>query len=189
MFIQNFLWTTLPSPSLSQKLLPLKWLLSSIILSFIEEWLFRGLIFKILLKYMRPLLAIIFSSLLFAYFHFRPHYEISSHISYATFLDSFYYLYKVIFCTLANISYLNFLIIFAFGCLLAMIYFHTQNLSAPIGLHAGVVFTFMYLKIYISFPTSHHFFCSNNLLDSPFPLVVIIVAIIVFHLYYVCQKV
>jgi hypothetical protein len=74
--------------------------------------------------------------------------------------------------------------IFALGCLLATVYFCTQNLLASVGLHSGIVFALMLLKEWISFPTSNFFFGSNDLFNSPLALLAILFFTISFPSYY-----
>jgi membrane protease YdiL (CAAX protease family) len=134
---------------------------------------------------MKPFLAIIFSSLLFAYFHFRPNYEPNPNFTFATFADGFHCFYAVAFRSLVGISWFKFSIIFALGCLLATVYFHTKNLLASVGLHGGIVFTLMVLKKWIFFPSSNFFFGSDDLSNSPLALLVILFLTISFSSYHI----
>jgi membrane protease YdiL (CAAX protease family) len=161
-----------------------KSLLGAMALSFLEEWLFRGLIFKILLNPVKPFLATIFSSLLFAYFHFRPHYEPNPSSRFATLGDGFHCLYEVTFRSLVGISWFKFSIIFSLGCLLATVYFRTRNLLASVGLHGAIVFTLMIFREWIYFPATNFFFGSNDLFNSPLALLVILFFTISFSAYY-----
>ncbi|MDR0590397.1 MAG: CPBP family intramembrane metalloprotease [Puniceicoccales bacterium] len=183
MLMQGFCWES-ADPLRSPKLLLPKLLSGAIVLSIIEEWLFRGLIFQIFLRCVRPFYAIIFSSLLFAYFHFRPNYTVSAQNTFVTLSDSFSCLAEILFHTFSNISLLKFSILFTFGCLLATIYFYVKNLSAPIGFHSGVVFALMYFKRYIFFPDSHYFFGANDILNSPFVLLATTIFTASIHRYF-----
>jgi membrane protease YdiL (CAAX protease family) len=183
MLVQDFCWES-ADPLCSPKLLLTKSLLGAIVLSIIEEWLFRGLIFRIFLQCVRPLYAIIFSSLLFAYLHFRPHYTVSAQNTFVTLFDSFSCLTEILFYTISHISLLKFSIFFTFGCLLATTYFHAKNLSAPIGLHSGAVFVLMYFKQHIFFPNSHPFFGANDMLYSPFALIAIGLSTALIHQFF-----
>jgi membrane protease YdiL (CAAX protease family) len=173
-----FLDFTLKAPS---SFFLLRVLVGTLIIALTEEWLFRGLIFKLLLQKMRPLFATIWSALIFAYFHFRPPYALPTSHRLATFSDGFYCLYEVIFHSLAGISWFKFLIIFSFGYLLAMVYFYAQRLRAVIGLHVGVVFSLTIFKTCVSFPLRHPLFGSNDLFDSPLALSLIILTIALTH--------
>jgi membrane protease YdiL (CAAX protease family) len=183
MLMQDFRWEP-ADPSRPLGLLLLKSLLGAITLSIVEEWLFRGLILQIFLRCVRPFYAIILSSLLFAYFHFRPDYTVSAQNTFVTLSDSFLCLAEILFYTFGPISLLKFSILFTFGCLLATTYFHVKNLSAPIGLHSGAVFALMSFKGHIFFPTSHPFFGANDPLNSPFVLLAIAFFIAIIHQYF-----
>jgi membrane protease YdiL (CAAX protease family) len=154
----------------------------------LEEWLFRGLILNILLRHGKTFLATIFSSFIFAYFHFRPNYRIDSPQAIATLMDGFHCFYEVIFYSLAGISWFKFLILFVLGYFLAMFYVYIQELEAPIGLHGGIVFSLAIFRKCISFSETHPFFGSNDLLDSPCALMLIILTILSTHLYYFCYR-
>jgi membrane protease YdiL (CAAX protease family) len=158
-----------------------KALLGALLVALLEEWLFRGLIFKLLLRKMRPVLAFASSAFIFAYFHFRPTYSLPITQELTTFSNGFYCLYEVIFHSLVGISWFKFLIIFSLGYLLASVYFHTQRLTAAIGLHAGIIFSLTIFKKFTTFPITHPLFGSNDLFDSPLALLLIISATILFR--------
>jgi membrane protease YdiL (CAAX protease family) len=152
-------------------------LASALLIGVLEEWLFRGIIFRLLLEKLRPPLAIVLSAFIFAYFHFRPAYALAT-IGEATFSDGFRCCYEVIFHSLVGISWFKFSIIFFLGYLLAAVYFRVGRLGAAMGLHAGIIFSLTIFKGCIFFPTAHSFLGSNDLFDSPLALGVIIFAII-----------
>jgi membrane protease YdiL (CAAX protease family) len=155
-----------------------KALLGALLIALLEEGLFRGLIFRLLLDKMRPVLAFTSSAFIFAYLHFRPTYSFPLTRELATFSNGFYCLYKLIFHSLIGISWFKFLIIFSFGYLLASVYFYTQKLTAAIGLHAGVIFSLTIFKNCTTFPITRPIFGSNDLFDSPLALSLIILAAI-----------
>jgi membrane protease YdiL (CAAX protease family) len=187
MLVQDFCWES-GDPLRPLGLLLPKLLLGAIALSIVEEWLFRGLIFQIFLRCVRPFYATVLSSLLFAYFHFRPHYSVSTQNTFVTLADSFSCLTEILFYTFSHISLLKFSILFTFGCLLATTYFLSKNLSAPIGLHSGAVFVLMSCKQHIFFPTSHSFFGANDTLNSPFVLLAITLFTALIHQFLSPQK-
>ncbi|MDR2806930.1 MAG: CPBP family intramembrane metalloprotease [Puniceicoccales bacterium] len=184
MLALDFVWTYPRHFQGLENLLPLKFLLCALALSLIEEWLFRGLIFKIFLKHMHPFLAIIFSSFVFTYFHFRSNYAINLNHEFATLSDGFRCLYEVVCHAFVNVVYLKFLIIFVFGCLLAAIYCYIPTLLSCVGLHTGVVFTLMMSREYLLFPITHPWLGSDHFLDSPLALLFMIVLIVLLHLRY-----
>ncbi|MDR2200517.1 MAG: CPBP family intramembrane metalloprotease, partial [Puniceicoccales bacterium] len=174
----DFSFTPLKIPLL------VKFLLAAAFLSFLEEWLFRGLIFGAMVNAMKPFQAIIFSSLIFAYFHFSPRYSIPAHHTFLNLSDGFRCFYENIFPGLNHIAYLKFLIIFSLGCLLATVYFHSKNLFTAIGLHGGIVFALMICKTCFSFPVTNSFFGSNHLFDSPLAILLIATVGIGIHSYH-----
>jgi membrane protease YdiL (CAAX protease family) len=168
----NFSWNT-PSYWFIAKSL-----LGVVPITLFEEWLFRGLIFNILLQRWKTFLATIFSSLIFAYFHFRPNYKIDSPQAIATLMDGFRCFYEVIFHSLVGISWFKFWILFSLGYFLATLYVYVQKLEAPIGLHAGIISTLVIFRKCITFSEVRPFFGSDNLLDSPYAFILIIFAIL-----------
>ncbi|MDR1591211.1 MAG: CPBP family intramembrane metalloprotease [Puniceicoccales bacterium] len=171
MVFLNFRWEVLPAFSLVRAFA------GALLIGVLEEWLFRGIIFKFLLDEMRPSFAFILSAFIFAYFHFRPTYSLSA-VREATFSDGFFCLYEVIFHSLAGISWFKFAIIFSLGYLLAAIYFRTGKLSAAMGFHGGIIFSLTIFKGSLFFSGAHVFLGSNDLFDSPLALAVIILTII-----------
>jgi membrane protease YdiL (CAAX protease family) len=171
----NFSWNTPPHWFIAKSLLGV------IPIALLEEWLFRGLIFNILLRRWKTFLTTVFSSLIFAYFHFRPNYKIDSSQSIATLADGFRCFYEIIFHSLVGISWFKFWILFSLGYFLATIYIYAQKLEAPIGLHAGIISTLIIFRKCIIFSEVHPFFGSNDLLDSPFAFILLILAILLTH--------
>ncbi|MDR0417818.1 MAG: CPBP family intramembrane metalloprotease [Puniceicoccales bacterium] len=165
-----------------------KSLLGAILIAFLEEWLFRGLILNILLQNGKTFFATLFSSFIFAYFHFRPNYRIDSPQTVATLADGFHCFYEVVFHSLVGISWVKFLILFAVGYFLAMFYVYVQELEAPIGLHGGIVVSLTIFRRCINFSETHSFWGSNDLLNSPCALVLIIFIILLTHFYYFCCR-
>jgi membrane protease YdiL (CAAX protease family) len=158
--------------------------LSVLLLSFLEEWLFRGLIFKILLSSIKPFHAVIFSALIFAYFHFSPRYSVPLHHTFLDLSDGFRCFYENILPGLNHIAPFKFLVIFSLGCLLATAYFHRKNLFAATGLHGGIVFTLIICRACFSFSATNSFFGDNHLFNSPLAILLIATASIGIHGYY-----
>ncbi|MDR2812417.1 MAG: CPBP family intramembrane metalloprotease [Puniceicoccales bacterium] len=171
-----FLDFTLRAPSF---FFLLKTLIRVLLIALLEEWLFRGLIFNLLLRRMRPAVAFVVSAFIFAHLHFRPTLSVASGL--ATFYDGFYCLYEVIFRSLVGISWFKFLILFSLGYLLATVYFYTRKLGAAVGIHAGIIFSLAIFKTCVSFSAVHSFFGSDDLFDSPLALLVIIAATVFSH--------
>ena len=110
-----------------------------IMASLIEEWLFRGVLFALLIRSLSPRNTIIGLSLFFAAVHFlKPHSEISAPIH----SDSGFELLGQIGIKFLHIEqFLGvFLTLFAVGVVLAYARHKTGMLWLSIGLHAGWVF-------------------------------------------------
>jgi len=123
------------------------------ILGFLEELVFRGLIMRSAYSAWGVWSAMIFSSLFFAYKHFKVPKTIWQNIPsvdvptwdlgfLAAYYDSVGILYTM------NIPV--FLSLFMFGMLLCAIYIRTKTLMAPIALHAGIVFCIQNYKKYFN---------------------------------------
>jgi membrane protease YdiL (CAAX protease family) len=113
--------------------------LASIFVPLIEELFFRGLILGIFLRSMSRLIAIVFSSLLFAIVHFLKAPEESSDavtwasgfISIAHSFDQF----REPLLVLGGLATL-----FVLGCVVADARIQRRSLMLPIGLHSGWIF-------------------------------------------------
>ena len=133
----------LPEFSLINLFFLLKIIIGVSLLSFFEEWLFRGIIFKSIRQILPDIFAIIGASLLFAYFHFRPQYQPPV---YYNLFSGFQCLYEVIFHTLKFIAWDKFALLFSFGALLSSAYNYTKSLLAPIGIHFGTVIALVFFQ-------------------------------------------
>jgi len=125
-----------PNEAISLSLVS-KALLSGIVVALIEETLFRGLFFKISLKFHHVSVAIIISSLFYAILHFiKPYSHLDS--SSVNWLSGF----EVIYYSFAGLSQLSFddlLALFSVGILLALVRYKTNTLAYCIGLHSSWV--------------------------------------------------
>ena len=126
-----------PSATLSSTLL-IKSLIAGLIIALIEETLFRGLFFKLTLKWHNALTAVVVSSFFYAILHFiKP----IDHIDQNTL--TIYSGAEVLlnaFIGLMSMQISDFAALFAVGTLLALVRFKTNSLTFCIGLHASWVF-------------------------------------------------
>lgn len=115
-----------------------------IMASLVEEWLFRGVLFALLLRSLSPWKVIIGLSVFFAAVHFlKPYSEITEPIHNGS---GFELLGQIGVKFLHIDQFLGvFLTLFAVGVVLAYARHKTGALWLPIGLHAGWVFT---MKMY-----------------------------------------
>ncbi len=108
--------------------------------AFLEEFLFRGVLFALILRTLRPLPALVFLSSFFAIVHFlKP----PDHLEYPPVTwDSGFWLLGEIFGQLGNVDFLlaELVLLFCVGWVLGWARLKTGSLWLPIGLHAGWVF-------------------------------------------------
>ncbi|UPA28309.1 MAG: CPBP family intramembrane metalloprotease [Verrucomicrobiota bacterium] len=169
---------------LFQKLTPyfvVKSFLGALVVAVLEEWIFRGMIFQSLRMHCPQIIAIIFSSLIFAYLHFRPAPIVQQDIG---LWSGFQYLYSYLFETVFSIRWAQFGLLFSFGFLLAAITSTTQTLKAAIGLHFGTVFTLMLLRQALIYNDHAAVFNVNTMISMPLAYVLIYV----FSAYFLTKK-
>ena len=114
----------------------------------LEEIFFRGAILGLLLRTLRPITALLFSSALFAFVHFlRPPETWSLPLNEVTWTSGFQAL-SAILATFKNTDFLlaEFATLFAVGCVLAAARLRTGQLWASMGLHGGWVFGLKYFS-------------------------------------------
>jgi membrane protease YdiL (CAAX protease family) len=117
--------------------------LSAVVVAMLEEWLFRGMIFGLFAKAMKPVRALFWTTLVFATLHFlKPDEDV--HIAQVDWSSGFALLPYVFHqftepaMLLAGLTTL-----FTLGWLLGYARLRTGSLWMGIGIHAGVVFVKM----------------------------------------------
>lgn len=109
----------------------------------VEEWLFRGILLGLWLRFTRPLTAGVGCSLVFALLHFL---ELPAHaaISHPEAAWAGFELLGKILLNFADPTFLiaDFTTLFGVGCVLAWARIRTGALWLPIGLHAGWILAF-----------------------------------------------
>ncbi|MEM9080657.1 MAG: CPBP family intramembrane glutamic endopeptidase [Verrucomicrobiota bacterium] len=114
------------------------------IVALIEEFLFRGILLGIFFRALRPVLAIVLLSLLFACLHFMQPPDGLSVSDPEAWTAGFEFLGLIASRFLSPISILfEFTTLFIVGLILAATRFATASLWLPIGLHAGWVFALL----------------------------------------------
>ncbi|MGB0372955.1 MAG: lysostaphin resistance A-like protein [Opitutales bacterium] len=122
----------------------MKALLGALLVSFLEEYVFRSLIWKAFAMW-RPLLGgIVFASIFFSYTHYKMPDELWNayegpvglqaglYVAWGTMIGVFY-----------DASLLDFINLFLLGVWLSMLRTRTNNLARSMGLHAGIVFALL----------------------------------------------
>jgi uncharacterized protein len=111
--------------------------------SLLEEWLFRGLLLGLWLRYSRALAACIGTSLFFAFVHFLAPPEGAAIVNPSAPLAGFELLGKILLhFTNPTFFITDFATLFAVGMILAMARLRTGALWFSIGLHAGWILAF-----------------------------------------------
>lgn len=126
-----------PSSTLSSSLL-IKSLIAGLIVALIEETLFRGLFFKLTLKWHNAFAAVVVSSFFYAILHFIKPVEHIDQNTLTIFSGAEVLLNA--FSGLTSMQTGDFLALFAVGTLLALVRLKTKTLTFCIGLHASWVF-------------------------------------------------
>ena len=149
-----------PDASLSLSII-LKALLAGVTVALIEETLFRGLFFKLSLRWHNAISAILISSFFYAILHFiKPDIHIDqTHLS----MISGFEVIMNAFKGLSSLQADDFLALFSVGILLATVRYKTQSLNHCIGLHASWVFLIKICKdLTDGNPSSDWAFLSGN---------------------------
>ena len=116
-----------------------KVLVASMIVPFIEETFFRGIVLGVLLRTGRKYMAILAVSALFAAVHFfKAPERTSAIVTWISGLNSIAHSFGQIGDPMTLAS--AFATLFLFGCVLAVARVHTHSLWLPIGLHSGLIF-------------------------------------------------
>ena len=116
-----------------------KVLVASIIVPFIEEAFFRGLVLGALLRTGRKYVAILAVSAVFAAVHFfKAPERTSAIVTWISGLNSIAHSFGRVGEPMMVAS--AFATLFVFGCILAVARVRTHSLWLPIGLHAGLIF-------------------------------------------------
>ena len=135
------------------KLIP-KIFLPTVVVSLLEEWIFRGLLLGLWLRYARPVTACVGSSLLFAFLHFLKPPASTVIQDPAHVLAGFELFGKILLHFTEPLFFLTaFACLFLVGLILAWARVRTGALWFSIGLHAGWIFTFKgFNKLYQDVP-------------------------------------
>ncbi len=116
-------------------------LAGGVAVSFLEETLFRGVIFRCFYSVTRPVLAIVLTSAFFAYAHFKHPDALFADANTAADMQAGWSMaFWTLFGIFKSFQWLPFLNLFMFGNLLCLVFVRSRSLMSPAGLHAGAVF-------------------------------------------------
>jgi membrane protease YdiL (CAAX protease family) len=123
-------------------------LVGALLIGFAEETFFRGFVFRTFYTAMRPALAVILSSMFFAYLHFKMADEVMAHIpsNEIGIDDGLYAIWGSVTAFTTGFNGLLFFNLCLVGILLHLAFLYSRNLWACVGLHAGWVFVIQTLS-------------------------------------------
>lgn len=117
---------------------------ASLILAFLEELIFRGLIFRVCYCFSQPIIAALLCSLFFAYKHFKITGNFMNLLPggghTAPWDVGWFFAYYDAVAIGSCFHFVQFASLAMFGMLLCAIYVRTKTLLAPIATHAALVF-------------------------------------------------
>jgi len=160
--------------------------LGAIVVGFLEEIIFRSLIMRSFYSAWGAKVAILLSSLFFAYKHFKVPNTIFQGIAEGVHTAHWYTGFQIAYYDSVGIfmtfDFLKLTSLFLFGVLLCVAYIRTRSLYSSIALHAGIVWTMLsYKKIIEVLPDNlRNFFGSSGMTDSYLSIILIFLLIIIF---------
>lgn len=153
---------------------------SSIVVSLIEEVLFRGILLGIFLRAMKPMAAVISLSLLFAFVHFLEP-PTGAVVPDPEALNAGFVLMGQILARYADpLSVIgHFMMLFSLAVVLAVARLRTASLWLPIGLHVGWVFSYQVFKSATwpvkGLPSMAEWLVGASLKEGLLPLTVVVI--------------
>ena len=158
--------------------------------SLVEEWLFRGLLLGLWLRFAKPNAACVGTALFFAFIHFLKPPAGSTIADPAAPWAGFELLGKIIYhFTDPRFFVTDFATLFVIGMILAWTRLRTGSLWFPIGLHAGWIFAFKgYNLLYRGVPSHgvHPWALGDSLRSGLLPMLTL--AVTAFCCHFVLRK-
>lgn len=154
----------------------LKALAGGVLVGFFEEIVFRGLIFRLFYTALAPRIAVILSSLFFAYVHFKmPGAVWDATDQVVTWKSGFFVGLWTLIGISQNFEVFPFLNLLALGVLLCLVFIRFRSLLPCMGFHAGIVTVLLsYKKFFAVHEDSLSWLLgSSKMIDGIVPLVVI----------------
>ncbi|MDR1457241.1 MAG: CPBP family intramembrane metalloprotease [Puniceicoccales bacterium] len=144
-----------------------KFTMGAIGIGFLEEIIFRGIIFNLFSRNLNAICSILLTSLFFAYCHLEVGNSLKIDMADVSIFSGF----RCIIPTIMNIGHgfspLNFLNLMAFGVLLSLLVLKNKSLLFPIAFHMGVVFALMSIRSFVDVVTLvDGKYCSIGILDT-----------------------
>ncbi|HCJ12147.1 MAG: hypothetical protein A2Y14_05705 [Verrucomicrobia bacterium GWF2_51_19] len=161
-------------------------LLSGLILGFLEEIVFRGLLLKVFRDAVQPLFAITLTSLFFAYVHFKIPGYVAAEVTWTSGLEIAWGVIIGIFKTFQENwarESIHFLNLFLLSTLLCLSVIKWRTLLFAIGFHAGIVWILLIYKRSIDFVQQpNDFWLGSGGIHDGFFATMLFIALIVWLL-------
>lgn len=162
-----------------------KVMVPTVAVSFLEEWLFRGILLGLWLKLVRPFAACLGTSLFFAFIHFLEPPSGSVIADPSSPLAGFELLCKVLLHFLEPHFFIqDFAALFAIGMILAYARVRTGALWFSIGLHAGWIFAFKGFNLFHKSISDHPlrpWLVGDSLRSGLLPLLTVAITAVLCH--------
>lgn len=157
----------------------------ALVVPLIEEWLFRGMLLGLWLRFARPLAACVLTALFFAFVHFLKLPEGAEVANPASMVAGFELLGKILYHFTEPLFFItDFAALFAVGLILAMARVRTRALWFSIGLHAGWIAAFKGFNLLYRSVENHPFHpwgVGDTLRSGLFPMLTLGVTAVVCH--------
>lgn len=123
-------------------------IISGLLVAFVEETVFRGVVFRMFYTALNPTIAVIISALFFAAIHFKKIPESMAMYDVISIGSGFYVGFWVLFSVFTTFEIFKFINLFFAGLMLNFLFLGSRSLWPCIGLHAGwVCFRSVYHKV------------------------------------------
>ncbi|MDR1528066.1 MAG: CPBP family intramembrane metalloprotease [Puniceicoccales bacterium] len=144
-----------------------KFTMGAISIGFLEEIIFRGIIFNLLSRNFNITCSMLLASLFFAYCHLGVGNNLRIDIADVTIFSGFRCIIPTIMSIGRGFNSLNFLNLMAFGVLLSLLLLKNKSLLCPIAFHMGTVFALMNIRSFVDVVTfACGKYCSIGILDT-----------------------
>jgi len=162
-----------------------KAIIPAVIVALLEEWLFRGVLYGVLMRRLNALQTIIGLSLFFAAVHFLSPPKGIAVADPRSMMAGFEMLGLIGQKFLAAKTFFGvFLTLFVVGATLAYTRYKTGNLWLAIGLHAGWVFSLKFTnRLTDSVESSRSILYNDSLMDGILPLITLLITWLCLSLY------
>lgn len=163
---------------------------AALLIGALEEVVFRGLVFRLFYSAMRPLPAILLSSLFFAILHFKtPDFSLEGVAPNEHGLsEALAIAWGTAVAPIAQFDLKYLLAIFLVGIVLHQVFVLGRNLWASIGLHAGWVFTIKLFDGAFQTTEQANAFSGTTRVADGYWVSVVLIAFVAFFAYRIKQK-